>query len=219
MAVKSDFEKIRFYKDSAEKMKECDEKANEIDYAEAMGVFRNATTEQRYIFALSKFEKLGDYKDSAEMVLECRQKSREAANAAVYAEALEIFNSLEVDLSKQLDKFSKAKGEFERIRGYRDSEEKIKQCNERIKEIDNKKNEAEKIEKRKAIMRRTIYALASIVLITGGVYGIKCYETFKKDTYDNAIKAYEDNDIEYTLPTKNQFYNSHIFTHSSTTII
>lgn len=200
MAAKAGFEKIKDFKDSAKKMQECDEKANEIDYANALSDMQKARNEQGYNFALEKFAKLGNYKDSAEKVNECREKARESAKAAIYEEAAELFNSKESINSFKLDKVSRAKGKFEEIRGFRDSDEMIEKCDQKIKELNVQIEAERKAEEKKARKTKILSAVVIVMLLLGGIFGSIKYQQYDKqkrlENYNNAIKAYKNYNVE-----------------------
>ena len=175
MAVKSDFEKIRFYKDSAEKMKECDEKANEIDYTDALKEMQNAKNQYGYERAAIQFSKIGDYKDSQKKKNECKRMQTEIINAAIYDKAINLYNSKlnTLSISDELDTVSRAKKAFESIHDYRDSEEMVIKCAQRIKELNKKIDATNKAEEKRKMLFKIIsiiIVLSIIILIVIGIF-------------------------------------------------
>lgn len=76
-SVKSIYAKIQNFKDSAEKIKACEEKALEYLYTQTVNLMSAARDEIEFTKAAKLFENLKDYKDSAELIKQCRARIEE----------------------------------------------------------------------------------------------------------------------------------------------
>ncbi len=100
------FEILNDYKDSAEKIEECQTAIIDSFYGEALALM----TEGKYTEAIAKFESLNGYKDSAEKIEECSLKIQEDKYSSAvslledgyFTEALEIFESKNWQTTKTL---------------------------------------------------------------------------------------------------------------------
>lgn len=105
------FEDLDGYKDSENKISECETFILENKYQSAISLLN----EEKYTQALSAFESLGGYKDSAAKASTCRTLILEDK----YQAALSLLNS---------KKYSEAISAFEALDGYKDSEDKVVEC-------------------------------------------------------------------------------------------
>ena len=207
-SVKSIYAKIQNFKDSAEKIKACEEKALEYLYTQTVNLMSAARDEIEFTKAAKLFENLKDYKDSAKKATECLEKAEIAKKDGIYTEAKNIqrrnqnyIGSLEIAIKKYKD-----------ISDYKDSAELIKQCRARIEEIEaeelakeqeRKRQEqlAEREAKRIAKRNKTIaiVSVAVVVLgITGGIVGNSIYKSSK---YNNAVELFEAGKYEVAYQT------------------
>ncbi len=109
------FEDLNGYKDSKDKMSECETFVFEDKYQTALSLLN----EEKYTQALSVFEALGSYKDSAAKASTCKALILEDK----YQAALALLNS---------KKYSKAITAFEELDGYKDSAARITACENAI---------------------------------------------------------------------------------------
>lgn len=154
------FEALDGYKDSSEKVIECN---TAMDYNAALALKDSG----EYETAIKEFKALGDYQDSAAQIEACKAAIKDRDyNAAVakmesndYEGAIEAFSALgeysdsaaQIEVCKTAIKdrdydaalallgsgeYKKAKKAFKALDGYKDSEDKIKECNEGIKKND-----------------------------------------------------------------------------------
>ncbi len=102
------FEALDDYKDSADKIEECNAAILENDYNNATALM----DEGKYEEAISAFEALNSYKDSADRITECSYE-------------------IAVDL-KNAGKYEEAIAAFEALNGYNDSTALIEKCEQLI---------------------------------------------------------------------------------------
>lgn len=105
------FEDLDGYKDSEDKISECETFILENKYQSAISLLN----EEKYTQALSAFESLGGYKDSAAKASTCRTLILEDK----YQAALSLLNA---------KKYSEAISAFADLNGYKDSKNKISEC-------------------------------------------------------------------------------------------
>ena len=105
------FEDLDGYKDSMDKISECETFILEDKYQSAISLLN----EEKYTQALSAFESLGGYKDSAAKASTCRTLILEDK----YQAALSLMNA---------KKYSAAISAFADLNGYKDSKNKISEC-------------------------------------------------------------------------------------------
>ena len=126
----SAFEKLDGYKNSEDKIAECEMSILENEYQTALALLN----EGKYTQALQAFEALGGYKDSTEKVSSCKELMLEDK----YQTALTLLNA---------QKYAEAIAAFERLDGYKDSAAKIIACeNAIIQQYENKYDLSEYIE-------------------------------------------------------------------------
>ena len=111
------FENMAGYKDSSEKIEECQIAILDVKYTNAITLMHNG----QYNEAISAFEELQGHKDSEIKTEECRN----AIMDIQYTEAIALMGQ---------KKYSEAISVFELISEYEDAEEKIKECNIAIAE-------------------------------------------------------------------------------------
>ena len=109
------FEDMDGYKDSFEKIEECQIAILDVKYGSAITLMHNG----QYNEAISTFEELRGHMDSEAKIEECRI----AIMDIQYAEAIELMNQ---------KKYNEAISAFELLSGYRESEKKINECNTAI---------------------------------------------------------------------------------------
>ena len=102
--ARSAFKALNGYKDSKEKITECNTAIPESKYNDAIALMDAG----KYTEAISAFEALDGYKDSATKITECKYNDAIALmDAGKYTEAISAFKALD---------------------GYKDSEDKVHQC-------------------------------------------------------------------------------------------
>lgn len=202
IAAKTNFKKVGDFKDTAQKIKACQQGAYNI----ALDVMKKSHSEDDYKKAGNMFSDLGAFEDSQAKAAECAEKAEIARKDKIYIDAGNFAHHDTVD---DLNRAIRLYGE---ISGHKDSEEKIKSCKARIEEIkaeelaieqERKRQEqlAEREAKRIAKRNKTIaiVSVAVVVLgITGGIVGNSIYKSSK---YNNAVELFEAGKYEVAYQT------------------
>ena len=127
------FASISGFDDADEKAHECAAKANEVHfgglYANALALMKTAKTEEDFIKASKAFAEIKDYKDAEKLSADCLKKAEETKNDAIYATAVALM------AGNKVKNYKKAITELEKIKGWKDSNQKIEYCNNKIQEI------------------------------------------------------------------------------------
>jgi len=130
------FQKIIDWKDSEEQIQECyrllaELKAKEADrpYQKALTVMKAAETMQDYSHAAELFEALGEYRDAPKKARACRRNAESSRLDVLYRKALDNMNG------DRIASYEDAITMFRELDGWKDSEEKISQCQKMILEI------------------------------------------------------------------------------------
>ena len=182
------FKALKGYRDSREKIMECEEGIR----ADA---FQSATTlkdNRKWSEAIAAFEKLGDYRDSREKIMECEEGIR--------ADAFQSATTL-----KDNRKWSEAIAAFEKLGDYRDSRKQAELCRDaqeaerRAEEArrEQERRQAEAKAKAEAAKRRTrtIVAVLLVVVIAAGAFAyVKIIKP--NGIYNSALKALDAGNYE-----------------------
>lgn len=179
-------------------------------YASCVRAMNLAKSEDDYASVAKRFAELGDYKDSASLSQECFDMAEIARKDTLYNSACDVLNDNHVWAGKKTD--VKAHEDsikiFESLNGWKDSEEKISICRQRIEQIklqqeqerlekqrqaEIERVEAEKREKRNkkiAIITTPILGTILVVLIVVFSYVIPSTK------YDTAINYLNNGEVE-----------------------
>ena len=157
------FEKILGYRDADARAKGCRQKALLLSYDIAMKTAEKASTSQQYAAAAQLFfEIANDYAPAEERAQECVVKSRECAEnerkEALYTEAIATMNYDNVACIEEAIKI------FQSIVEWKDSKNKVEECNTKIADI-KKKSEQERIAADKRKKKTAIGIVLSAILI------------------------------------------------------
>lgn len=124
------------YKDSGVQIGQCNELKNEIQYAIAMDNKQRATqfkdapsVKSHYDCAIAFFSGLFDYKDAKDQAEECKNLKTEA----LYSIGQGLKES--ADKRNNVDLYVQASEVFDQIIGYKDSNELVIACRDRVQEI------------------------------------------------------------------------------------
>lgn len=197
IAAKTNFKKVGDFKDTAQKIKACQQGAYNI----ALDVMKKSHSEDDYKKAGNMFSDLGAFEDSQAKAAECAEKAEIARKDKIYIDAGNFAHHDTVD---DLNRAIRLYGE---ISGHKDSEEKIKSCKARIEEIKaeelaiEQERQRQKEERQREIAsqkrRKKIIAIVCVAVvvlgITGTVVGINVY---KSNLYKSAVSAFEAGDYE-----------------------
>ena len=106
------FENLEGYKDSTDKIIECNTAILDIKYDNAVALMN----EKKYTDAISVFTELNGYKDSADKIAQCNNGILDTK----YDSAVALMNE---------KKYTEAISVFSELEGYKDSTDKINECN------------------------------------------------------------------------------------------
>lgn len=129
-------------------------------YSDAQSIMNGAKTEREYLNAAKKFESIPEFKDSKDLAKECREKAKISCKDSLYASAKAKMNG------ESIDGYESAIKTFDSIRGWKDANEQIAICQQKIEEIKTeakRKAEAERIAMKKSA-ERSKKALAVITI-------------------------------------------------------
>ena len=129
-------------------------------YSDAQSIMNGAKTEREYLNAAKKFESIPEFKDSKELAKECKEKAEICRKDSLYASAKAKMNG------ESIDGYESAIKTFDSIRGWKDADEQIEICKQKIEEIKEeakRKAEAERIAMKKSA-ERSKKALAVITI-------------------------------------------------------
>jgi len=197
IAAKTNFKKVGDFKDTAQKIKACQQGAYNI----ALDVMKKSHSEDDYKKAGNMFSDLGAFEDSQAKAAECAEKAEIARKDKIYIDAGNFAHHDTVD---DLNRAIRLYGE---ISGHKDSEEKIKSCKARIEEIKaeelaieqerQRQEEARQKEIARQKRRNKIIAIVSAVVVAVGVAGtVVGINVYKSNLYKSAVSAFEAGDYE-----------------------
>ncbi|MGN1480319.1 TIR domain-containing protein, partial [Porcipelethomonas sp.] len=202
------FKTIPGYKDSDEMAKECiyvnaTNAYNKQNYTHASDIFKTIpgykdsdemAKECLYLFGKYRFEKkiysdaertfnkIPDYKDSKKLAEQCHEKVENASKDETLNEAAELMKySGKADNIKALEKLNS-------IKGWKNADELIKECENRLNEIELRER---KIQKKAKIKKKIIIVsvITGCVIITAGI--IYYIATINARKYDDAMEQWE----------------------------
>ncbi|MBR5156981.1 MAG: TIR domain-containing protein [Clostridia bacterium] len=179
-------------------------------YIKATDVMNSAKTENEFKNAVNVFKTINDYKDSASLIVKCLDKAEIARKDAILANAKSKMSSEVISYLEEAIKL------FESISGWKDADEQIIVCKNKIEEIkadDEAKRIEREIQKEKAnrlkkkiikISTLSISVVAVVLLIT-----IPIYNKFLLPyiTYKEAINLLEAGEYYTSLQTLKKLDN------------
>lgn len=159
------FKSIREYQDSAALFNECLVKAEEARlsfiYTRAKKMMVSATTESAYKEAARLFESISEYQDSVALAEECLVKAKECLVKAEEQAEIDrkdrIYAAGRNRMSNRVERvedFAAAIREFEKIPGWKDADEQIAACQNKIEKIKAKEEAARQEYERKLELAR-----------------------------------------------------------------
>ena len=184
------FKKISGYRDSDKLAAQCREKAESIEfkqlYDSACSVMRGAENEKDFLRAQNKFRDLGDFKDSPKLAEQCRQEAMKYKDEA-YNKALD---AIDKDDAASLEFALKS---LNSIKDYKDSEELIAKCEERLEQLKLIAEKADAVEAKKKKRRDTIAAIISMTVVAAAMFMIVLAVTvFVPQSKYNSASALEE---------------------------
>ena len=112
-------------------------------YADAVAEKNNASTQDQFEDAAALFDTIKDYKDSASLAAECRVKGEEAYKDSVLSEALSKMRG------NTVFSYYNAMGILETIPGWKNSDELMEICGQKMTELEEKKRAEEEAERKR----------------------------------------------------------------------
>lgn len=170
-------------------------KANNVKatYDEAVAKMKGGISEEDFLYAKDLFDSISNYADAKELSATCTEKAVVAKKEAIYKSAVKLMNADNFD---KLGDLQKAIDKFTSIKDYKDSEDKIDECERKV--VAEKENIAKKKKRNKtialivtpiilvAIVVAVIYAT---VIVPKQNYG-KAEELFAAQNYSQAYDMY-----------------------------
>ena len=195
--AKEIFEWLGDFADAQQKVKESVDKGKGFIYNGAEQKLKSAQSENQYNSAAKEYELLGDYLDSKEKAAKCRELAKECR----YNDAM---TPLKIDSSKgtpnTIDKLKASIKVFEGLGDFKDSKEQIKNCEDKISEIEDylEKEKAAQARARKRKKKITISICASVVAITIVIVVLVTF-ILPMIKYNKAVSLYNNGDYEQAL--------------------
>ena len=195
------FESISEYQDSAVLAEECRQKAQEYIYNLANTIMSSAKTNYAFTEVARLFESIAGYQDSAQLAAECLEKAEVARKDAIYEAAITKINSPFCSIRD----YNHAINAFQSIPGWKDADEQVAICKNKIAELSAKEEAARQESKRQAEIVRTkqakaqkIAALIAIAILCAAIALVICVliPVIKENRYTQAVDAMEDGDYE-----------------------
>jgi len=169
----AEFEALDGYKDSNDKVTECQTAIKDIAYNDAVALMKD----KKYAEAIVAFIKLGDYKDSKSNIQKCEIAIKDIS----YDEALALMND---------GKYAEAIAAFKKLGEHKDSKGNIQKCEIAIKDI--------AYDQTLALMNEGKYAEAIIAFETLDGHKdsadkiVECQTAIKDIAYDEALALMND---------------------------
>lgn len=117
-----------------------EEKAKNDKYVRAQNAMKIARSETAFIAAADQFQSIAGFKDSDNLATECKNLAEEYRKNSIYDSAISRMRG------SRIDDMESAIEVFRSVLGWKDAEQQIELCKQRIEEI-KAKNEADRIEK------------------------------------------------------------------------
>lgn len=168
--AKEMFMKLGNYKDANKLYEQCNNKYLEYAYTDAVNKMKSADKPDDYQKAITLFHPISSYKDSSEKIVECRRLREEALKkekeeiqesnrrkleehnkSGVYKEAVAAMSN------RTLDDYQNALAKFKSVEDYKDSKQKINECQIEISKILKDKS------KKKSIKVITVIVIIGII--------------------------------------------------------
>ncbi len=116
-------------------------------YSDAQSIMNGAKTEREYLNAAKKFESIPEFKDSKELAKECKEKAEICHKDFLYTSAKAKMNG------ESVANYESAIETFDSIREWKDANEQIAICQQKIEEIKAEAKRKAEIERKEAEKR------------------------------------------------------------------
>lgn len=175
------FKALGNYKNSAQMVRECEEKAVLCKYNHAVQLQQRAKTEKEFLEAKSEFDSISSYSDAGILASVCRDKAEEARKNAIYDEAISSASSFTIMTVENAVK------EFEKIPGWRDADQKKIEALNRVDQL-------KQAEKKAANKKKTIYILSVSAVVVCIAIVLIAIQVIKNNKYNSANEKYASGD-------------------------
>ena len=157
-------------------------------YLEATNAMSNAVNEETYKQAAAIFRRIPGYKDSAACLSTCLERAENMRKDAIYSYAI-----LKRRGATQLYELKRAMEEFQSISEWKDSEEQILLCQQKIEEMKQQEERQARTEKKVAIV--SLFVLSIVIVF--------CFLLFcviiPNNKYNNALALMNDGEYETAI--------------------
>ena len=161
-------------------------------YNKATSQKRAAKTEEEFKAAAVTYGTITTYRDADALKQECLELAENARKDAIYDKAKSLFSR------RSIPDIEQAISHFKTIPGWKDANEKVVECQQKIECIKRENEEKKKIRTKKMIIGSSIGAAIVAVLIVLFTVIIptvnynKAYTLMEEGKYDEAIEAFEE---------------------------
>ena len=222
------FASINGFEDSETKARLCEEKANEIHfsalYSAATMLMKAAKSEEDYAKASDAFSKIKEYKDSEQLAEECANKADNINKTAIYNTVVALMTG------NKARNYKKAIIELEKIRGFKDTDQKIEYCNQKIEQINSAlsaaglEKQAKAAERAEAfkeklplIKKISLIVVPMLVIAIIAVTILPKVEWGKVNVIDNSSIESDPNDVSSISPQNDNALVESVITNNTTT--
>lgn len=183
-------------------------------YQDGVSCMSEAVAENDFIITAELFEEIKDYKDSAMLAKKCRENAEIVKEQVEIARKDEIYNMAKSLIEEdEIDYYEEAIAKLKTVPGWKDTDDLISRCEERIKEIKEKEENArieqerkaeekrilaeqQKEKRRKKVKKITIMAisvLCAIIVLNRGIFLVRSNIKY------NEANAAADEELEKSL--------------------
>ena len=208
MKAKTIFIQLKNYKNSNELIAQWNEKIDELNYQKAIRILKNNSSKSTDLLnAKAIFTQLGSYKDSNELTEKCDEAIaelpfKESYNQAnnLVSEAKSLYDtSVKENVVKAISKLEQAEKLFTKLNKYRNSIEKVAECQAKIHTYQEKIGELDKTEQAKKNRNKIIVICASISVIAIATITLIFNVIVPSVNYNNAIAMFENGQYDEAI--------------------
>ena len=161
-------------------------------YATAVNKIRGTVKSERYEEAAKLFESIGTYEDSEELAKECREKAKLYREQEERKEKDQIYDSgINYMATVSIPAYEMAVDKFKSIPGWKDADEKLEYCDQKLYELRMQRMEEEKRKNRK------VYIGVALAIITIPIFiALVSWALKPMFAYNSAMRLYEEGKYE-----------------------
>lgn len=193
------FRSIGEWKDAKEQAEICEKKYKELEteqtYTQATKRMETAATVMDFQDIAASLEPISDYKNAGELIEQCLVSAEELRKDLMYHNALDLMEK------GQEENIVLAKDFFSQLQGWKDAEEKLEECNQRLEELEREK-ELKREKRKKQLIRIGIAAASTMVLaiVLAIVYRVAIVPLMEKqDKYQAACELFDNKKYEEAI--------------------